>query len=342
MSKNLVIAARLFAGYRSVSDLDFTLPEDWKSQFQLVANGEVAKDADLKRWNAGLELSTYIAEPNNMTAADVAMFVGLHKTMAAMPNKKKHAFGNLSRWFDFVQSQVLPCEGVDLAPVASVASSSQLFTFDFSAPATANKGGNKGGNKGKQQDQKKGGKDKNQGKNKKKDKPKKAPAAAEPMIFHMDIRVGKVLSCIPHPVEPDKMLVSQVDVGEDKPRCVVSAMAKYYTPEQFVGKVIVLVINLPPADIKGTHSNGRAFAATSADGKVKEMLEVPEGAVIGEKIQFTGVVSPPAKAVGKKQNNKIFKQLTTNGDKIALYKDLPFMSSKGPCTAPTVASGTVA
>ena len=49
-----------------------------------------------------------------------------------------------------------------------------------------------------------------------------------------------------------RLVVSHVDVGEASTRCVVSGLAAFYTPVQLTGRWIVLVVNLGPAEIKGS------------------------------------------------------------------------------------------
>ena len=95
----------------------------------------------------------------------------------------------------------------------------------------------------------------------------------------LDLRVGKVLHCEKLP-KAKKLLVSQVDVGEEKPRTIVSGIALYYTPEEMVGKTVVVVANLAPAKLCGVTSEGMILCATTADGKVvlvSPIADVPAG-----------------------------------------------------------------
>ena len=57
----------------------------------------------------------------------------------------------------------------------------------------------------------------------------------------------------------DKLLKLQVDCGEK--RQIVAGVAAYYKPEEIVGKLIVMVVNLKPAVIRGIESNGMLLAA---------------------------------------------------------------------------------
>lgn len=76
----------------------------------------------------------------------------------------------------------------------------------------------------------------------------------------LDIKVGKVLeSCY---VEgSDKLLVSKIRVGE-KTLQIVSGIAKYYSPEEFIGKNVAVIVNLKPVKLRGVLSEGMVLAAS--------------------------------------------------------------------------------
>ncbi len=75
------------------------------------------------------------------------------------------------------------------------------------------------------------------------------------------LRVGKVLAA--EKVEKaDKLLKLTVDLGEEKTRTIVSGIAKWYTPEDMVGKSIVVVSNLKPVKLRGILSEGMILCAS--------------------------------------------------------------------------------
>ena len=84
------------------------------------------------------------------------------------------------------------------------------------------------------------------------------------------LKVGKVVACEKHP-NADSLLVMKVDVGEPKPRQIVSGIAGSYTPGQMIGKHIVVITNLKPAVIRGLESQGMLLA-----GKEDNLLAVAE------------------------------------------------------------------
>lgn len=82
----------------------------------------------------------------------------------------------------------------------------------------------------------------------------------------LDLRVGKVLHA--EKVEKaDKLLKLEVDLGYEK-RTVVSGIAMHYTPEQIIGKQVVVVANLAPRKMRGIESRGMILMAEDASGKL--------------------------------------------------------------------------
>ncbi|CAE8609820.1 unnamed protein product [Polarella glacialis] len=171
-------------------------------------------------------------------------------------------------------------------------------------------------------------------------------------ISLLDFRVGKILSCEPHP-ESDKLLVERIDVGEEEPRRILSGIAKFYTPDQIVGKTVVIVANLKARKVGGIESNGMVLCATKRDAPEDEspsllqLVEAPEGAAAGERVvvavaeQLHGEPSPPNKVDKKKLYVKMAPDLRTNAEGTVCWKDSVFMTTAGPCTAKDVLSGEV-
>jgi methionyl-tRNA synthetase len=97
----------------------------------------------------------------------------------------------------------------------------------------------------------------------------------------IDLRVGEVRSAERIP-KADKLLLLTVDIGEEKPRQILAGIAQYYTPEQLVGRKIVVVANLKPRKLRGHESQGMLLAASVGD-EGKPVIatfaeEVPNGA----------------------------------------------------------------
>jgi methionyl-tRNA synthetase len=79
----------------------------------------------------------------------------------------------------------------------------------------------------------------------------------------LELRVARVLEVRPHP-NAERLLLLQVDVG-DQQKQIVAGIRQHYTPEQLIGKLIVVVNNLAPAMLRGESSNGMLLAATSGE-----------------------------------------------------------------------------
>jgi methionyl-tRNA synthetase len=84
-------------------------------------------------------------------------------------------------------------------------------------------------------------------------------------FIKVDLRVGLVNSA--EPVKgADKLLHLKVDIGEPEPRTIVAGIAKAYTPEQLMGRKVVIVANLAPRKLRGIESRGMIVAASLPDG----------------------------------------------------------------------------
>ncbi len=103
----------------------------------------------------------------------------------------------------------------------------------------------------------------------------KLPEIAIDDFFKVELKVGEVIAC--EKVEKsNKLLHETVRIGNET-RSIVSGIAKYYTPEEMVGKKVVVVTNLKPAKLCGVLSEGMLLCAESADGTLA--LLTPESAV---------------------------------------------------------------
>ncbi len=87
------------------------------------------------------------------------------------------------------------------------------------------------------------------------------------------MQVAEVIACEKVP-KADKLLKSTVKIGEET-RTVVSGIAQYYTPEQMVGRKVIMVTNLKPAKLRGIVSEGMILCAEDAEGNLQ--LLAPAG-----------------------------------------------------------------
>ncbi|HYG60603.1 MAG TPA: methionine--tRNA ligase [Symbiobacteriaceae bacterium] len=96
----------------------------------------------------------------------------------------------------------------------------------------------------------------------------------------VELKVSTILEAEKVP-KADKLLKLQLEVGEER-RQIVSGIAQHYTPEELVGKRIILVANLKPKALRGIESHGMLLAASTADGKLSlvtlDKPDFPSGA----------------------------------------------------------------
>ena len=100
---------------------------------------------------------------------------------------------------------------------------------------------------------------------------------------------AKVQLCVARVVEAekleksDKLLKLRLSLGEDEPqRTVLSGIAQHYTPEEMVGKQIVLVKNLKPVKIRGVLSEGMILCSSDAEDKTLRIVSPESGAADGD------------------------------------------------------------
>ncbi len=109
---------------------------------------------------------------------------------------------------------------------------------------------------------------------------------ADPITYDdfakLELRIAKVLEARPHP-NADKLMLLQVDLGDEQKQ-IVAGIRQHYTPEQLVGRKIVVVNNLAPAMLRGETSNGMLLAASSGEKVVLLAPDDPE-CVVGAKVK---------------------------------------------------------
>lgn len=95
----------------------------------------------------------------------------------------------------------------------------------------------------------------------------------------IDLRVGKIISAEKHP-DADKLLVFQVKMDTEV-RQVISGVAKDFSPEEMIGKKVIVVANLKPRKLRGMESKGMLLFAEN--GKKYEIVstEAPDGNQVG-------------------------------------------------------------
>ena len=89
----------------------------------------------------------------------------------------------------------------------------------------------------------------------------------------LQIRVGKIVNVERVP-KTDKLYKLQVDIGEEKPRQVITGLVPYYSEEDLQYKKIITLTNLEPAKIAGEISEGMLLCATNREENKCVLLSV--------------------------------------------------------------------
>jgi methionyl-tRNA synthetase len=111
------------------------------------------------------------------------------------------------------------------------------------------------------------------------------PATIDIATFRQtDLRVAKIVAA-ERVVGADRLLRLEVDLGGER-RQLVAGIAAFYTPDQLLGRKIVVVANLEPARIRGLESQGMLLAAGGrATGAALGLLTVDEAIPNGTRVE---------------------------------------------------------
>ena len=99
----------------------------------------------------------------------------------------------------------------------------------------------------------------------------------------IELRVAeiKVAERIP---KADKLLRLEVDLGHEK-RQILSGIAEWYTPEELVGRRIVVITNLAPRKMRGLESHGMLLAASHGEGGKPVLATFGEEIALGSRLK---------------------------------------------------------
>jgi len=313
-------------------------------------------DTKLKRLNDRLADRVYLAG-NSLTLADLIVYVVVHPDAMTFPVAQYGTFCNLLRWHDFVQ------ETVDVS-LTLKAVKRKLSAFDFVSPQkrspqdniprrSAGKVTDEGGDCSENAGTKKESntdtptnaeeldETKPKRSNEKEMQPKETKKKDEPRIDMLDLRIGKIVSVKAHP-DADALYIEEIDMGEEKPRQVISGLKKFVSEDDMQGRFVVVCCNLKAVNMRGVRSNGMVMCASDAEHTRVEPLMPPDNVAVGEKISFEGFGQAPLEEIKPKQKilEALFPSLVTDPEGIARYKDIPFTCSKGPIRS-TITCGNV-
>jgi methionyl-tRNA synthetase len=182
--------------------------------------------------------------------------------------------------------------------------------------------------------------------------PAPAPASSsssQPPFTRLDIRVGHVLSARKHP-DADNLYIEQIDVGEEKPREIVSGLVKFVPLNELENSLVLVICNLKPAPLKNVMSYGMVLAAANEDRSLVELVRPPIQAKPGERIIIDGLDfksnAPDSVIQPKKANNSwdaVKSSLKVNSEGIAVYENQPIRPthSGGNCVVKSIKNAQI-
>ena len=110
----------------------------------------------------------------------------------------------------------------------------------------------------------------------------------------LELRIGTVTAVEDHP-EAEKLYILKVDVGEEEPRTVVTNIKSFYPYDKMMGRKLLLVANLKPANFRGVKSFGMLMAAEDLEMGGNSLLlldpsvDVPNGTLMSCGMETKGL-----------------------------------------------------
>lgn len=170
---------------------------------------------------------------------------------------------------------------------------------------------------------------------------------SQPDICKLEFKVGQITNVWIHP-DADKLYCEEIECGEDKPRQVASGLRHHYSLDEMQGRRLLLVSNLKTKKLAGFPSSGMVLCAAKIqpdDTEKVEFVEPPKEAVVGEIIKFEGLPTPEPLSSSQVEKKKIFhacvEGMKTNEVGLAVWNGHTFMTSVGPCKAPSIMNGVM-
>ena len=161
-------------------------------------------------------------------------------------------------------------------------------------------------------------------------------------ISRLDIRVGKIVAIKVHE-SADTLYVEEIDVGEEKPRQVVSGLRKFVPIEEMQNRLVVVLCNLKPAKLKGVESAAMVLAASNPEHTIVELVTPPPDSKAGDRITFEGYPGQPDAQLNPKQKvwETVGPELATTEECVAVYRGVPFTAPTGICKVKSIAKGNI-
>ncbi|XP_014220820.1 tyrosine--tRNA ligase, cytoplasmic [Trichogramma pretiosum] len=161
-----------------------------------------------------------------------------------------------------------------------------------------------------------------------KQKPSAEPAEVVPS--RLDIRVGKIVEVQRHP-DADSLYIEKIDLGEESgPRTIVSGLVNFVPIEQMQDRMVVVLANLKPANLRGVSSHGMVLCASVDEPtKAVEPLRPPVNSKPGDKVVVEGYENGnPDEVLNPKKKvwEKLQVDLKINANGVACWSGNPLIT----------------
>lgn len=162
----------------------------------------------------------------------------------------------------------------------------------------------------------------------------KSDVYSSPIVFaQADLRVGKVLEAVAHATS-ERHYIEKVDIGKGEVLEMVMEHQPYFSEEEVIGKLVVVLCNLKPLKVAKAKSQGVILGVTNAKGQF-ELLEPSPEAEVGERVYASGEeLCEPVTAIQMKKNKvweTLSKEVKTTNKCEVMFKDRYVVRSKaGP------------
>jgi len=135
--------------------------------------------------------------------------------------------------------------------------------------------------------------------------------------------------------------MEQIDVGEGKPRNVISGLVKFVPLAEMQDRMVIVMLNIKPSVMRGETSQAMVMCASNYEHSIVELLIPPEGSVPGDRVFVDGEEGSVEPMINLKNDNNTFKSkiqphLSTNDELQATYKGKPLHTDKGIIIARTL------
>ncbi len=155
------------------------------------------------------------------------------------------------------------------------------------------------------------------------------------------LRVSRIAEVEKHP-NGDKLYILQLDTGSEEPTTIVSSIVPFYKEEELLGRNIVLVQNLKPANFRGVRSRGMLLAASDKEAEFHETCEVifADQYAVGTELLPEGLEAPEDGRTQLKADLFFSLPVYTEGGVVKI-EGRPIGTSEGPLKVEQYTDGVV-